>query len=99
MRPRTKDRPPVPADEDILAYDNVPVDIAARYLDWTEQNVRLALREGRAPFGIAIRDRALTYKISPGGLVRYKREGVPIMSYETMRQMLVSILNGKDVEG
>lgn len=95
MRPRTKDRPPVPADEDILAYDNVPVDIAARYLDWTEQNVRLALREGRAPFGIAIRDRALTYKISPGGLVRYKREGVPIMDYETMRQMLVSILEAR----
>ena len=95
MRPRTKDRPPAPADEDILAYDNVPVDIAARYLDWTEQNVRLALREGRAPFGIAIRDRALTYKISPGGLVRYKREGVPVMSYETMRQMLVSILEAR----
>ena len=92
MRPRTKERPPIPTDDEILNYDNVPVDVAARYLDWTEQNVRLALREGRAPFGIAIQDRALTYKISPGGLVKYKREGVPVMSYETMRYLVRTAL-------
>ena len=76
MRPRTRARPPIPTDAEILAYDNVPVDVAARYLDWPEQTVRLALREGRATFGIAVKDKALTYKISPGGLVKYKREGV-----------------------
>ena len=45
MRPRTKPREAAPGDEEILAYDNVPVDVAARYLDWPEQTVRLALRE------------------------------------------------------
>lgn len=88
MRPRTKDRPPVPSDAEILSYDNVPVDVAARYLDWPEQTVRLALREGRATFGVAIKDKALTYKISPGGLVKYKREGIPCFDYETILHMV-----------
>lgn len=92
MRPRTKERPPVPTDEEILSYDNVPVDVAARYLDWPEQTVRLALREGRATFGIAIRDKALTYKISPGGLVRFKREGVPCFDYKTIQDMIRGVV-------
>ena len=88
MRPRTRERPPVPTDEEILAYDNVPVAVAARYLDWPENTVRLALREGRASFGIAVRDNGLTYKISPGGLIRYKREGIPCFDYETICGMV-----------
>lgn len=64
------------------------MDVAARYLDWPEQTVRLALREGRATFGIAVKDKALTYKISPGGLVKYKREGVPCFDYETIVHMI-----------
>lgn len=67
MRPRTRARPPIPTDAEILAYDNVPVDVAARYLDWPEQTVRLALREGRATFGIAVKDKALTYRSAPAG--------------------------------
>ena len=94
MRPRTRERPATPTDTEILSYDNVPVEVAARYLDWTEQNVRLALREGRAPFGVAIKDKALTYKISPGGLVRYKREGVPVVSYETLMAMIRETVAG-----
>ena len=83
MNRRIREKDPVPTDGEILALDNVPVDVTARYLGWTEQNVRLALREARAPFGIAIPGNkgALTYKISPGGLVKYKREGAPVMSY------------------
>ena len=88
MRPRTRERPPTPTDAEILAYDNVPVAVAARYLDWTEATVRLALREGRASFGIAVKDDALTYKISPGGLVKYKREGVPCFDYDTICMMV-----------
>lgn len=88
MRPRTKPREAAPTDEAILAYDNVPVDIAARYLDWPEQTVRLALREGRAPFGTAVRGKNLTYKISPGGLVRYKREGAPCFDYPTIKSLI-----------
>lgn len=96
MRPRVKERPPAPADEEILSYDNVPVDVAARYLDWTEQNVRLSLREARAPFGVAVPGGCggLSYKISPGGLVRYKRQGVPVMSYETMLHMVKEAVAG-----
>ncbi len=92
MRPRTRELPPAPTDEEILAYDCVPVSVAARYLGWTEQTLRLALREARAPFGVAVADKDLTYKISPGGLVKYKREGVPVLSYETIREMLKSIV-------
>ena len=88
MKPHTRERPSVPTDAEILAYDNVPVAVAARYLDWTESTVRLALREGRASFGIAVKDNALTYKISPGGLVKYKREGIPCFDYETIRAMI-----------
>ena len=96
MRPRTKARLPVPTDSEVLAYDNVPVDVAARYLDWTEQTVRLALREARAPFGVAIPGdkHALIYKISPGGLVKYKREGAPVMSYETIVMMIKEAVGG-----
>ncbi len=93
MRQKTKERPAIPTDDEILAYDNVPVEVAARYLDWPEQTVRLALREGRATFGIAVKDRALTYKISPGGLVRYKREGVPCFDYETILGMVKSAVS------
>ena len=95
VRPRTRE-PAVPTDEEILSLDNVPVDITARYLGWTEQNVRLALREARAPFGIAIPGNkgALTYKISHGGLVKYKREGAPVMSYETLVMMVKEAVAG-----
>ena len=92
MRPRTKPREAAPGDEVILAYDNVPVDVAARYLDWPEQTVRLALREGRAPFGTAVRGKALVYKISPGGLVRYKREGAPCVDYLTIKSRIEEVV-------
>lgn len=66
MRQRIKERA-VPTDSEVLSYDNAPVDVAARYLDWPEQTVRLPLREGRATFGVAVQGKGLTYKISPGG--------------------------------
>ena len=88
MRPRTQIRPPVPTDNEILSYDNVPVNVAALYLDWPEQTVRLALREGRATFGIAVKDKARTSKISPGGLVKYKRDGIPCFDYATIQHMI-----------
>lgn len=82
-RPRTKPAA-VPTDEEIQSYDNVPVSVAARYLGWTEHNVRLALREGTAPFGIAIKDKQICYKITPGGLITFKRRGAPVMNFDTM---------------
>ena len=91
MRPRIREKPPVPGDEAILALDNVPVELAATYLGWQPATVRLALREGRAPFGVAIPGEGgdnLIYKISPGGLVQYKRSGVPCVAYETLLGMI-----------
>lgn len=92
MNRRINPKPPAPSDDEILAYDNVPVDVAARYLDWPENTVRLALREGRASFGTAVRNNGITHKISPGGLVRYKREGAPCMDYETIKFMIEDIV-------
>lgn len=92
MNRRIHPKPPAPSDDEILAYDNVPVDVAALYLDWPENTVRLALREGRASFGTAIRNNGITHKISPGGLVRYKREGSPCMDYETIKFMIEDIV-------
>lgn len=63
-----------PADKDILAYNNVPVDVAAKYIGWSSCNVVRALQQERAPFGIAAQtgERSWTYNISPGLLVKYK---------------------------
>lgn len=79
----------VPTDAEILALDTVPVSTAARYLGWTEQAVRFALRESRAPFGICFpADGQMVFKISPGGLVRYKREGVPCIGWKELRSLI-----------
>lgn len=92
MNRQVHPKPDVPSDEEILSYDNVPVSVASRYLGWPEKTVRLALREGRTSFGTAIRDNGITHKISPGGLVRYKREGFPCMDYETIKYMIEDIV-------
>ena len=69
-----------PTDEDILAYNNVPVDVAAKYIGWSSCNVNRALQQERAPFGMAAQTGVnkksgmptFTYNISPGLLVKYK---------------------------
>ncbi len=65
------------ADEDILKYDNVPVNIAAQYLGVGQMYIRIGLRRNRLPFGTAVQvsekeDGQWTYHISPGLLVSYK---------------------------
>ena len=37
-------------------------------------------------------DHALTYKISHGGLVKYKRDGVPCVDYFTIQDMFRLVL-------
>lgn len=63
-----------PTDEDILRYNNVPVDVAAKYIGWSSCNVVRALQQERAPFGMAAKtsETTWTYNISPGLLVKYK---------------------------
>ena len=62
-------------DEEILTYDNVPVSIAASYLDKTEEFIRCAMQSQRCPFGMGVRmyGGRWSYSISPGMLIAYKR--------------------------
>lgn len=70
---------PAPADEEILRYDNVPVDVAARYIGWSSATIYYALQDERAPFGMAVKSPkgGWAYNISPGALVRYKHGELP----------------------
>ena len=65
-----------PTDEEILSYDNVPVQVAADYLGYGVVSLREALQQGKAPFGYAVRSREdggrWMPQISPGQLVAYK---------------------------
>ncbi len=81
MPARPKTPRPVPSDEEILAYDSVPVDVAGRYIGMSMMTLYRALQEGKVPFGFSVpNDSAKTYSgvsyaynISPGLLVAYKR--------------------------
>ena len=69
----------IPDEEEILRQDNVPVEMAARFIGWSAPTLYYALQEQRAPFGIAVRSPkgGWTYNISPGLLVKYKRGDLP----------------------
>nr|DAG38972.1 MAG TPA: hypothetical protein [Caudoviricetes sp.] len=98
-RKRIYERPPAPTDEEVLSYDNVPIAVAARYIGMPEASLRLALREERARhLGFAVQGTGhLIYNISPGGLVRYKRQGGEIIPFEHLQDVLVSTII-KEVE-
>lgn len=70
---------PAPTDEEILRHNNVPVDLAARYIGWSAPTIYYALQEERAPFGFAVKSPrgGWTYNISPGALVKYKHGELP----------------------
>lgn|GEM_PF-434064 len=71
---------PPPTDEEILALNDVPVQLAARYIGWSSVTITNALKQERAPFGFAAQNPntgSWTYNISPGALVRYKRGDLP----------------------
>lgn len=74
-----------PTDQEIMAYNNVPVDVAARYIGWSSCNIYRALQQERAPYGSAVQTGknkktgapTWSYHISPGMLVKYKRGDLP----------------------
>ena len=80
MRTKTRERVHI-TDADILAYDNVPVPIAAQYIGWNANKLYYALQDRQVPFGfVAERESTAracgaswTYNISPGLLIAYKR--------------------------
>ena len=75
MRPKTRDLPAV-TDQEILACDNVPVELAARYLGSSTATLYEALQDERVPFGWAVqRNSNWAYNISPGGAAHVPAEG------------------------
>ena len=73
-------------DEEIMAYDNVPIDVAARYIGWSSPTIY------RAPFGFAVcsgETGTWTYNISPGLLVKYKRGDLPTYRLRELEEVMV----------
>lgn len=68
----------VPTDEEILGYNNVPVEVAARYIGASTATLYEALQDERAPFGFAVlRASNWSYNISPGGADPLQAGGAP----------------------
>ena len=66
-------------DQEILQYDDVPVDAAAKYIGKSKPFIYCGLRFNRLPFGTAVQlpGGQWSYSISPGLLVAYKRGTLP----------------------
>lgn len=78
-------------DEEILKYVNVPTEIAAPYIEWSNQALRAALREGSVPFGSAAQpsERNWSYNIMAPALVKYKHGELPAYSPTKLQSMMV----------
>lgn len=68
-----------PTEQEILGYNNVPLNVAAKFIGWSSSTITKALIQERAPFGVAAQTGVgksgrpnYTYNISPGLLVKYK---------------------------
>lgn len=60
------------SDDSDVYLKNVPVSEAARILGKSEQFVRVALQNGTAPFGFAVKNKSVySYHISPKKLAEY----------------------------
>lgn len=79
----------VPTEADIRYYQNVPVDVAAKFLGSSPTTIKNALKEGRAPFGFAAKNpekNAYTYHISPERLIRYHTGELPMYNINEIMQ-------------
>lgn len=84
-----------PTDEEILAYDSVPPEVAARYIRMSTPTIYAGLQDDRIPFGFAVENKEThtwTYNISPGGLVKYKREGRSILSVPAIKSVVADAI-------
>lgn len=85
----------VPTDEEILSYDNVPVNVAGKYLGTNGQYIRRGLIAQRLPFGTAVDvggKGRYTYQISPGALFNWKH-GISIREWiKENKEMLEALL-------
>ena len=81
---------PVPTDDEIMAYANVPVGVAAKYIGWTDHALYYALQDQRVPFGVATKIQTQwSYNISPGGLVKYKNGDLPAYTLKDLETMVM----------
>ncbi len=81
-----------PTEAEILAYDNVPTDLAAAYIGISPIKVRDGLKQGRAPYGYAVKSEessTWTYSISPGALVKYKKGELKMWPQDDLIERLV----------
>ena len=70
-------------DEDIRAYDNVPISVAADYLGIYHDRLRNAIKNGKMPFvGVSVDGEKSMFIISPGGLIGWKNGTIPIAGGE-----------------
>lgn len=69
----------IPTEDEILRQNNVPVEMAARFIGWSTPTLYYALQDQRAPFGVAVKSPkgGWAYNISPGLLIKYKRGDLP----------------------
>lgn len=69
----------IPTEDEIMRQNNVPVEMAARYIGWSTPTLYYALQDQRAPFGVAVKSPkgGWAYNISPGLLVKYKKGDLP----------------------
>lgn len=96
METGRKNARPAAPDEEILKYDNVPVEIAAAYIGIGAQSLRYAMQDRDCPFGFVcarVSDTAycgerFTYNISPGLLVAYKKGTLQCMRTKDFERML-----------
>ena len=71
-------------DEDIRAYDNVPVEVAADYLGIYPDRLRNAIKGGKMPFlGVSVDGAKTMFIISPGGLINWKNGTLPVAGVAT----------------
>ena len=92
----------VPTEEAILAYNNVPIELAAKFIGWSDITIRYALQEERAPFGMAAQNPKTgtwSYNISPGLLLKYKSGELPAWKLKELSAMLADMKRLPDEAG
>ena len=90
-----------PTDEEIRSYNNVPIEVAAKYIGWSSCNIAYALQQERAPYGHAAQTGlneetgfpTYTYNISPGLLIAYKRGTLEAWKLGGLMKLLTGEIN------
>ncbi len=90
----------VPTREEIMQYNSVPVEVAAKYIGISDKRLRFAMQDERVPFGFVsinydaktYSGNAYTYNISPGLLVAYKEGTLPASSMAGALNILIDAI-------